>query len=60
MIINFFTPVFFLKTNFQRTFKFFDPGKYGKAREKLESFKYVFRVKFRANYDRYFKKKHEI
>ena len=47
-----FTPVFF-NTTPQRTFKFFDPEKYGGAREKLESFKYAFRAKFRANYDWY-------
>ena len=35
----------------QRIPKFPDPEKYGGAREKLESFKYDFRVKFRANYD---------
>ena len=40
-------------TTFQRIFKFPDPEKYGKAREKFESFKYVLRVKFRANYDWY-------
>ena len=40
-------------TNPQRTFKFPDPERYGNAREKLESFKYAFRVKFRTNYDWY-------
>ena len=50
-----FTPVFF-NTTPQRTLKFPDPEKYGGAREKLESFKYAFRVKFRTNYDWYFTK----
>ena len=39
--------------NTQRTPKFPDPEKYGRAREELDSFKYVFRVKLRANYDWY-------
>ena len=47
-------PFIFLTASFhQRTFKFPDPEKYGKAREKFESFKNIFRVKFRANYDWY-------
>ena len=49
MIKKTFTPIF--NTSFQRTSKKFDPEKYGKTREKFESFKYVFRVKLRANYD---------
>ena len=44
-------PQFFF--NAQRTFKFPDPEKYGGVREEFDSFKYVFRVKFRANYDWY-------
>ena len=48
-----FTPAFF-NTTPQRTPKFPDPEKYGRAREELESFKYAFRAKFRANYDWYF------
>ena len=48
-----FTPAF---STLQRTFKFLDPEKYGKARKEFESFKYVFRVKFRANYDWYLTK----
>ena len=44
---------FFFNTTLQRTPKFFDPEKYEKIREELESFKYVFRAKFRANYDWY-------
>ena len=48
-----FTPIF---STFQRTPKFPDPEKYKKVREKFESFKYVFRVKFRANYDWYLTK----
>ena len=47
-----FTPIS-SNTTSQRTPKFFDPEKYGRAREKLESFKYAFRVKLRANYDWY-------
>ena len=47
-----FTPVSF-NTTPQRTPKFPDPEKYGRAREELESFKYAFRAKFRANYDWY-------
>ena len=47
------TFIFISFTTFQRTFKFLDPEKYGKAREKFESFKYVLRAKFRANYDWY-------
>ena len=50
-----FTPVFF-NTTPQRTLKFPDPEKYGGAREELESFKYMFRAKFRTNYDWYFTK----
>ena len=46
-----FTPVSF--TTFQRILKFPDPEKYGKTREKLESFKYALRAKLRANYDWY-------
>ena len=45
-----FTTVFFI---FQRTFKFPYPERYKKIREKFESFKYIFRVKFRTNYDWY-------
>ena len=45
-----FTPAF---SNTQRTPKFPDPEKYGKAREELESFKYIFRAKLRTNYDWY-------
>ena len=45
-----FTPIFSI---FQPTPKFFDLEKYGRVGEKFESFKYVFRVKFRANYDWY-------
>ena len=40
-------------TIFQRILKFFDFEKYGGVREKFESFKYILRVKFRANYDWY-------
>ena len=47
-----FTPVFF-NTTLQRTPKFPDPEKYGRAREEFESFKYAFRAKLRANYDWY-------
>ena len=47
-----FTPVSF-NTTPQRTPKFPDPEKYGRVREELESFKYAFRAKFRANYDWY-------
>ena len=47
-----FTPTFF-NTTPQRTPKFPDPEKYGGAREELESFKYAFRAKLRANYDWY-------
>ena len=36
----------FFNTNFQRIFKFLDPEKYKKNREKLESLKYVFVLKF--------------
>ena len=50
MIKKAFSPIFSI---FQRTFKFFDPEKYGKIREKFESFKYVFLVKFRTKYDWY-------
>ena len=50
MIKKVFTPAF---STFQRTPKFLDPEKYGKVREKFESFKYVFRVKCRTNYDWY-------
>ena len=46
------TPTFF-NTNFQRPPKFLDPEIYGKIHEKLESFKYIFRIKFRTNYDWY-------
>ena len=49
-----FTPIFSI---FQRTFKFLDPEKYKKNREKFESFKYVFPVKFRINYNWYPTKK---
>ena len=45
-----FTSAFF---NTQRILKFFDSEKYGGVREELESFKYVFRAKFRTNYDWY-------
>ena len=48
----FFTPAF-SNTTSQRTLKFFDPEKYGGAREELESFKYAFRSKLRTNYDWY-------
>ena len=47
-----FTPVSF-NTTPQRTPKFPDPEKYGGAREELESFKYAFRAKLRANYNWY-------
>ena len=50
-----FTPIFF-NTTPQRTPKLFDPEKYGRAREKFESFKYAFRAKLRTNYDWYFTK----
>ena len=43
-------PVF---STFQRTFKFPDPEKYKKYREKLESLKYVFLVKLLTSYDWY-------
>ena len=43
-----FIPIF---STLQRTFKFPDPEKYGKTREEFESFKYIFRIKFRASYD---------
>ena len=49
-MINFFN---LISSIFQRTFKFLDPEKYKKVREKLEPFKYIFRVKSRANYDWY-------
>ena len=39
--------------NIQRIFKFPDFEKYGRAREKFESFKYALRAKLRANYDWY-------
>ena len=50
-----FTPISF-NTTLQRTPKFPDPEKYGRAREEFESFKYAFRAKLRANYDWYFTK----
>ena len=47
------TKAFTPASSTQRTPKFPDPEKYGRAREELESFKYAFRVKLRANYDWY-------
>ena len=49
-------PQFFFNTTPQRTPKFPDPEKYGRVREELESFKYAFRTKLRANYDWYLQK----
>ena len=51
IIVKKYFALIFFNIKFQRIFKFFDPEKYGKIRENFESFKYVFRVKFRANYD---------
>ena len=43
----------FLTPTFNELLKKNYPEKYGKVRKKFESFKYIFRVKFRTDYDRY-------